>query len=304
MLNNVSGNSGEGIYVNDSTNAANGNMIDRNIASSNSGVGITVNGGGHTIVANTANFNDGWGILANSGNIDGGGNEATGNAEPAQCSGVVCTIGVAPGAPDTEIVDKPANPSSSQNALFTFIGTDDTTPLADLEFECRLDSTDPLAWVECENPQEYFGLSPGTHTLEVRAVDASEQVDPTPAAYTWTYNALPTGVAPDTFIDLAPPLSSPLLEGVFTFSANEPDVTFECSLDGEAFSECVFAYEFEFDETQVGQHNVPGAGDRRSGQHRPDAGHLHVDRHGRDHHDHGRPGVHPARGPDRAGRGG
>ena len=62
------------------------------------------------------------------------------------------------------------------------------------------------------------------------------------------------GVAPDTFIDLAPPLSSPLLEGIFTFSSDEPDVTFECSLDGEPFSDCVFAYEFAFDETQVGEH--------------------------------------------------
>ncbi len=255
VLNNASGNSGEGIYVNDSTDAVNGNLIDRNIASSNSGGGILVNGSGHTVTANTVSFNDGWGILAVPGTIDGGGNEATGNAEAAQCSGVVCTIAVAPGAPDTEIVDAPPDPSSSQNALFTFIGTDDTTPLVDLRFECRLDSTDPLAWVECDNPQEYFGLNPGTHTFEVRAVDVQDQVDPTPATYTWTYDALPPGVAPDTFIDIAPPLSSPLLEGVFTFSANEPDVTFECSLDGEPFTACEFAYEFAFEETQVGEHS-------------------------------------------------
>jgi CSLREA domain-containing protein len=253
-LNSVSGNSGDGIYVADSTDAANGNLIEHNIVTNNTGIGIAVNGSGHTVTANSVSFNDGWGILAVPGTIDGGGNEATGNAEPAQCSGVVCTISVAPGAPDTEIVDHPPNPSSSQNALFTFIGTDDTTALADLGFECRLDSTDPLAWVECDNPQEYFGLSPGEHTFEVRAVDLQEQVDPTPASYTWIYDPLPPGVAPDTFIDIAPPLSSPLLEGVFTFSSNEPDVTFECSLDGEPFTECVFAFEFAFEETQVGEH--------------------------------------------------
>jgi CSLREA domain-containing protein len=254
LLNSVHGNSGEGIYVGDSTDAANGNLIERNIVSSNSGGGIIVNGSGHTVTDNSVSFNDGWGILAVPGTIDGGGNEATGNAEPAQCSGVVCTIAVAPGAPDTEIVDAPPDPSSSQNALFTFIGTDDTTPLFDLGFECRLDSTDPLAWVECDNPQEYFGLSPGTHTFEVRAVDLQDQVDPTPATYTWTYDPLPAGVAPDTFIDIAPPLSSPLLEGIFTFSSNEPDVTFECSLDGEPFTPCEFGFEFAFEETQVGEH--------------------------------------------------
>jgi parallel beta-helix repeat protein len=253
-LNNASGNSGEGISVNDATDAANGNLIDRNIANSNSGEGIIVNGAGHTVTGNTVSFNDGWGILAVSGTVDGGANEASGNAEPAQCSGVVCTITAAPGAPDTDIVDHPSDPSNSENALFTFIGTDDTTALFDLAFECRLDSTDPLAWIECDNPQEYFGLDPGEHTFDVRAVDITEQVDPTPATFTWTYDPLPAGVAPDTFIDLAPPLSSPLLEGIFTFSSNEPDVTFECSLDGEPFSTCVFAYEFEFDEIQVGEH--------------------------------------------------
>jgi parallel beta-helix repeat protein len=254
QLNSVSGNSGDGIYVGDSTDAANGNLISRNIVSSNSGTGIAVNGSGHTVTENSVSFNDGWGILAVSGTIDGGGNEATGNAEPAQCSGVVCTILIAPGAPDTEIVDHPPDPSNSQNALFTFIGTDDTTPLFDLGFECRLDSTDPLAWVECDNPQEYFGLTPGTHTFEVRAVDLQENVDPTPATYTWTYDPLPSGVAPDTFIDIAPPLSSPLLEGIFTFSSNEPDVTFECSLDGAPFTSCEFGFEFQFEETQVGEH--------------------------------------------------
>ena len=40
---------------------------------------------------NRANNNDGWGINAAPGNVDGGGNRASGNAEPAQCFGVRCT---------------------------------------------------------------------------------------------------------------------------------------------------------------------------------------------------------------------
>ena len=61
-------------------------------------------------------------------------------------------------------------------------------------------------------------------------------------------------MAPDTFIDIAPPLDSPLLDGVFTFSSNEPDVTFECSLDGAAFDACEFAFEFAFEDFEVGEH--------------------------------------------------
>ncbi len=254
-LNNATGNAGEGISVNDATDATNGNLIDRNIANSNSGDGIIVNGSGHTVTANSVNFNDGWGILAVSDTIDGGGNEASGNAEPAQCAGVVCTISAAPGAPDTEIVDQPTDPSNSQNALFTFIGTDDTTSLFDLSFECRLDTTDPLGWVECDNPQEYFGLDPGEHTFEVRAVDIGGLVDPTPDTYSPGPTRRCRWTSPPTRSSISPHRSSsPLLEGIFTFSSNEPDVTFECSLDGEPFSDCVFAYEFEFDETQVGEH--------------------------------------------------
>jgi parallel beta-helix repeat protein len=265
LFNRADGNNGEGISIEDAVAAAQGNLIEQNSASSNGGDGIFA-ASGHTLTANFATFNDGWGIFAESGAIDGGGNIAAGNSEPQQCSGIVCTDGgvVVIGAPDTLIVERPPNPSNSRAALFTFTGTDDTTAIFDLGFECRLDSTDDLDWLECDNPQFYPVVSPGTHTFEVRAVDLTETVDPIPATYTWTYEPLPSGVAPDTVIDLAPPLSTPLLEGFFTFSSNEPDVTFECSLDGAAFEPCGFdaefpvasgVFEFEFDEFQVGPHN-------------------------------------------------
>jgi CSLREA domain-containing protein len=258
----ASGNDGEGIKVADSTSSSNGTLLDRNIANGN-GAGGIFTGGGHRLTGNQADFNDGWGIYA-QGAIDGGGNNALGNAEQAQCSGVTCTIGINPGAPNTTILDKPANPSSSRNASFTFTGTDDTTPLFDLEFECRLDSTNELAWQECENPQLYSNLSPGTHTFQVRSLDLTEAPDPSPASYTWVYQPLAPGVPPDTVIEIAPPVSTPLFEAVFKFGSNEPDVSFECSLDGAPFTACAndpelveanwFVVELEFEEEQLGQH--------------------------------------------------
>lgn len=253
VLNTVNTNS-EGIYVGDQASAGLSNLIDRNTASGNSGDGIFVGPGGHTVVGNVADSNGGWGIYAEAGTIDGGGNYATGNSEPAQCFTIACIIGIPPGAPDTEIVLKPTDPTNSNRALFTFTGSDNITPVGNLGFQCRLDSTDELAWLDCENPTEYLNLTAGAHTFEVRAVDESEFVDATPASYTWTYVALPAGVAPDTFIDLAPPADSLLLEGFFTFSANEPNVTFECSLDGAPFAACEFVFEFAFEEFEVGQH--------------------------------------------------
>ncbi|WP_404391910.1 right-handed parallel beta-helix repeat-containing protein [Humibacillus xanthopallidus] len=252
--NTISGSSGSGIEVAGSAPAGEGNLIRGNTVTGNAGDGIAVADPGHTVTGNTATLNDGWGILAVSGTTDGGANAASGNAEPGQCLGVVCDISAAIGAPETTIVDRPSDPSNSANALFTFTGSDNTTPAAALAFQCRLDSTDEADFVDCDNPWQLTGLTPGEHVFEVRAIDETGLVDASPASFTWTYAALPPDVAPDTFIGIKPPLASPLLDVVFTFSSDEPDVTFECSLDGAAYSPCEFAFEHSFEETEVGQH--------------------------------------------------
>lgn len=244
-LNTASGNSAEGISVEaevlpESTEP--GNIIDRNTAGNNSSDGISVNKAGHRISANTANNNGGWGIYAETGNVDGGGNRASGNTEPMQCYQISCD-GSAPtppevAPPDTLIVDEPSNPSNSTSASFTFTGIDDNTPLFDLGFECRLDSTNEADWVECENPQTYGNLTAGTHTFQVRAVDLSDKVDPTPATYTWVVALSPPGVPPVTTISAGPTAETAARSALFTFFANE-DATFECSLDGAVFADCV-----------------------------------------------------------------
>ena len=55
-----------------------------------------------------------------------------------------------------------------------------------MEYECRLDSRDPDMWMECFNPAVYGNLTSGPHTFEVRSLDVAENMDPTPARYTWT----------------------------------------------------------------------------------------------------------------------
>jgi hypothetical protein len=106
------------------------------------------------------------------------------------------------GPPETTITQAPPNPSGTKEATFAFTGTDDTTPLIDLEFECRLDAhlappgTDPLdLWLECLSPQFFTGLTVGDHVFEVQALDEEGNVDPTPATYTWT--VLPPQTCPD-----------------------------------------------------------------------------------------------------------
>ena len=50
-------------------------------------------------------------------------------------------------------------------------------------FQCKLDGG---SFEACTSPKTYSGLKKGSHTVEVRAVDAAGNVDPTPATRTWT----------------------------------------------------------------------------------------------------------------------
>ncbi|WP_165821285.1 right-handed parallel beta-helix repeat-containing protein [Nocardioides gansuensis] len=278
--NTASGNGGDGIAITESSVLNRGTLVENNTTDANGGDGIYVEGAGHTIKGNVAQLNGGWGIYS-VGAVDGGGNFAAGNMEPDQCLGVACEIGTVPGAPDTWIVSGPADwdtgtagiQSGSRNASFTYMGADESSPITDLVFECRLDSTNALAWEDCDYPAEYLNLSPGEHTLDIRAVDLLGQglADPTPASFTWTYVPLPTGVAPEVILDVVPDDIEPgtpgvqtwLLDAIFTFHANEPDVTFQCKVDANGYEPCGFeaatfmnqgAFEWALMEHEVGPH--------------------------------------------------
>jgi hypothetical protein len=59
---------------------------------------------------------------------------------------------------------------------------------ADATFECRLDAG---AWQVCTSPKAYAGVTLGSHTFAVRALDVIGRVDPTPAQRTWFTLGLP-----------------------------------------------------------------------------------------------------------------
>jgi hypothetical protein len=64
--------------------------VERNTANSNGDNGIDVAAPGTMVTANTANDNTDLGIKAVPGVIDGGGNKASANGNPAQCLNVRC----------------------------------------------------------------------------------------------------------------------------------------------------------------------------------------------------------------------
>ena len=150
---------------------------------------------------------------------------------------VICTIGVNPARRTRPSLTMPPNPSNSRNASFTFTGSDDTTALFDLEFQCRLDSTNELDWIECENPAEYFQPGSGRAYLRgsrrrSRPRRSIRRQRPTHGP---TRHFRPMSRrTPSSSSDHR--RGTPLFEAFFKFSSNEPDVTFECSIDGRLSS--------------------------------------------------------------------
>lgn len=71
----------------------------------------------------------------------------------------------------------------STSITFTFSGLDNIDGPADLRFECDLDGEDIA---ECDSPLQYSNLQVDhLHTFEVRAIDTSKNVDPSPSAFSW-----------------------------------------------------------------------------------------------------------------------
>ena len=82
--------------------------------------------------------------------------------------------------PSPTIMSSPVNPTSATSASFSF-----TDPEPGVSFECRLDGGNYSA---CPNPHSYSGLADGSHTFDVRAVDAAGNQSAA-ASYTWTIDA-------------------------------------------------------------------------------------------------------------------
>jgi hypothetical protein len=129
-------------------------------------------------------------------------------------------------APDTNITANPSNPTNSASASFSFTSTETGST-----FECRLDGA---SFVACTSPHGYTNLSHGSHTFDVRATDAANNTDTTPASYTWTVDT----IAPDTNITASPSNPTNSASASFSFASTETGSTFQCQLDGGGFTAC------------------------------------------------------------------
>ena len=130
--------------------------------------------------------------------------------------------------PETTITDGPPDPTPDPTASFIFESNEPNST-----FECKLDLNE---WEICMSPQDYAGLAEGAHTFEVRAIDEAGNMDQTPASWNWLID--PNILPPDTFIDSSPPLKTFTTTADFTFSSDDLEATFECSLNQDVWETC------------------------------------------------------------------
>jgi len=101
--------------------------------------------------------------------------------------------------PNTFIISKPPDPSSSSSATFTYESTEPNST-----FECSLDSA---GFAPCAaTGVTYPGLVEGAHSFQVRAIDPSNNVDPTPAGYSFAVALAPPVITPPP---TEPPVTKP-----------------------------------------------------------------------------------------------
>lgn len=155
--------------------------------------------------------------------------------------------------PQTFIDSRPADPSASAVATFTYHSSE-----AGSTFECSLDGA---AFASCPpGGIAYGGLGNGQHSFQVRAVDSSHNVDASPAGYTFGVVlpsvslpgpvASPAGTSsgaspatsppspPETILVRKPAARTRDRTPTFKFRSDAPAVSFECKLDRARFKPC------------------------------------------------------------------
>jgi hypothetical protein len=138
-------------------------------------------------------------------------------------------------APTTTIDTHPDDPSRGDSAAFTFHASETAA-----KFECSaVPVGQPDSFAVCSSGQTYTSLPDGEFVFKVRATDLAGNPQATPTSFSWEVdNSLADTTPPETTILGKPADPSTSSTATFTYSSNEPGSSFECALDGAAFSAC------------------------------------------------------------------
>ena len=128
--------------------------------------------------------------------------------------------------PTPVILTTPGNPTIATTATFTF--SDTQTPIT---FVCSIDS---LPFAACASPATYAALSGGAHAFQVKAKDTVGNLS-LAAIYNWVEDSVGP---PAPAITSAPAYFTNADTAAFAFTDARAGVTYQCSLDGVAFTTC------------------------------------------------------------------
>ena len=127
--------------------------------------------------------------------------------------------------PKPAITSHPASLTNSKTATFAFSDTESR-----VSFTCALDAG---SFSACTSPKHLSGLSAGTHTFHVRAVDGATSTF-SQRAWKWKVDLTP----PQTTITSGPTGTVKTHKATFRFHSSEQGSKFLCSLDGAKFKAC------------------------------------------------------------------
>ena len=168
--------------------------------------------------------------------------DGAGNVENLVVSFKVNTLSAA------VVIDEGPSSPSAPDAHFEFTSTTDLGSEGSFSCRVKLGSAAYGPWEACESPLDYTGLSSGTRTLQVKAIDSAgnESSGSGIASHTWTT----IGGAPDTVISNSGKNGK---NAAFGFnSPGNPFATFECQIDSGAWSQCTSVKSFT--NLSVGSH--------------------------------------------------
>ncbi|HXV05939.1 MAG TPA: hypothetical protein VFP23_08580 [Solirubrobacterales bacterium] len=165
--------------------------------------------------------------------IDKAGNRSVPGAFPLGTFGWTVDSTVADTTPpETTILSHPQDPTESSTATFTYASNE-----AGSSFQCALDGT---AFAACPaSGVTYPGLVDGLHSFQVRAIDPSGNVDPTPAGYSFSVVLpLEPPSPPDTRLIAKPPTRTRDRTPTLRFGSTVPGASFQCGIDRRPFRAC------------------------------------------------------------------
>jgi hypothetical protein len=156
--------------------------------------------------------------------------DAAGNTDATPASRT-WTIDTTP--PPAPVIETPPQGATNNTGSFTLAGTAEPSATVEVFEGAASKGTTAVSGVGSW-ARALISVPDGSHMYTARATDAAGNVSAVSNARTVIVDT----TAPNTDILAGPSGSTASTTAIFSFSADDPAATFECSLDGAAFSSC------------------------------------------------------------------